>query len=89
MRFNINTPVLRWLGRISYPLYLVHVPVHQVVVDLMPKLGEVATAALCIIAALILAVIMHGVVERPLVNVGKSVIARYASTRHKAKVGVV
>ncbi|MBM7129497.1 acyltransferase family protein [Dyella mobilis] len=89
MRCNIDTPVLRWLGRISYPLYLIHVPARQLIVDLMPKLGETATATLGIVTTLILAAIMHRVIEVPFVNAGKSVIARYQAMRSTAKADAV
>jgi peptidoglycan/LPS O-acetylase OafA/YrhL len=89
MHFNIDTPMLRWLGRVSYPLYLIHVPVRLVIVELMPTLDEAATATLGIVATLILAVIMHRVVELPLVNAGKSVIARYGATRVPVKADAV
>jgi peptidoglycan/LPS O-acetylase OafA/YrhL len=82
MRFNIDTAVLRWLGRVSYPLYLIHVPMRQVIVEFVPTLGEAATATLGIVATLILAAIVHRVVELPFVNAGKSAIARYRSLRH-------
>lgn len=89
MGFNVNTPVLRWLGDISYPLYLIHVPVREIIVDLMPSLSELSTAMLGILATLILATIMHHVVERPFVNAGRSVIARYRSPRTTAEAGAL
>ncbi|MBE1162369.1 acyltransferase family protein [Dyella acidiphila] len=89
MRLNLDTPVLRWLGSISYPLYLVHVPMRQLIVELMPTLGGTATAALGIMATLAVAAAMHRAVELPLVNAGKAVIARYGSTRQAAKAGAI
>lgn len=89
MRFNISTPALRWLGSISYPLYLIHVPVRQIIVDLMPSLGEAATAMLGILATLALATLMHHLVERPFVNAGKSIIARYRSPQTAAEAGAM
>jgi peptidoglycan/LPS O-acetylase OafA/YrhL len=76
MSLNIDTPVLRWLGSISYPLYLIHVPTREVIVQWMPTLSETATAVLGIGVTLVLATIMHRIVEQPLVNAGKSMIAR-------------
>lgn len=89
LRFNIDAPVLRWLGRISYPLYLIHVPMRQIIVERMPTLDNAATAMLGIIATLIVAAIMHHVIELPFVNAGKSVIARYRLARHTAKADAV
>lgn len=89
MRFNIDTPVLRWLGRISYPLYLIHVPMRQVIVEWIPGLGGAATATLGILATLVLAAIMHRVVEVPFVSAGKAVIARCRSTEQPAKADAV
>lgn len=89
MGFNIDTPVLRWLGSISYPLYLIHVPVRQIIVDLIPSEGEVATAMLGILVTLILATIMHHVVERPFGNAGKSVIARLRAPRPTTDASVI
>lgn len=81
MRFNIKARVLRWLGSISYPLYLIHVPVRQVIVGLMPSVGEVHSAMLGVPATLVLAAILHRVVEVPLVKAGRSLASRYRAVR--------
>ena len=77
LRFNIATPALSWLGHISYPLYLIHVPAREIIVQLMPTLGETGTAMLGVLATLLLAVVMHRFIELPMVNAGKSLMARY------------
>jgi len=85
MYLDIKQPVLCWLGRISYPLYLIHVPVREIIMGLMPSLGEIASALLGIPATIVLAAIMHRGVEVPFNRMGRWVVARYRAPRLKAE----
>ena len=85
MRFDIKARALCWLGSISYPLYLIHVPVREIIVGLMPSLGEIPSALLGIPATIALAVVIHRGVELPFNRLGKRWIARYRGPRLKAE----
>jgi peptidoglycan/LPS O-acetylase OafA/YrhL len=88
MRFNIKARVLRWLGSISYPLYLVHVPVRQLIVGLVPSIGELPSAMLGVPATLVLAALMHRLVELPLARAGKALASRSRGHRINEASGV-
>ncbi|WP_172461829.1 acyltransferase family protein [Dyella jiangningensis] len=85
MRLDIKQPVLCALGRISYPLYLIHVPVREIITALMPSLGDIASALLGIPATVVLAAIMHRGVELPFNRMGRWLVARYRAPRLKAE----
>jgi peptidoglycan/LPS O-acetylase OafA/YrhL len=59
---------LTWLGRVSYSVYLWHVPLIAVVVDRWPGIGTPAKAAIVIPATLVLAWASFTFVERPLLS---------------------
>ena len=66
-----------WLGRVSYSLYLVHVPVLLFVgYQLGEKVGTSAIAAIAIASSLILAEIMFRWIEQPAIALGKRLTAR-------------
>ncbi|WP_201314708.1 acyltransferase [Dyella sp. EPa41] len=83
MRLDIRMPALCWLGSISYPLYLIHVPVREIIVGLMPSLGEIPSALLGIPATVALAAVIHHGVELPFNRLGKRWVARYRVQRLK------
>jgi peptidoglycan/LPS O-acetylase OafA/YrhL len=89
MRFNINMPALRWLGSISYPLYLVHVPVREIIMGWLPSLGDISSALLGIPATIGLAAIMHRGVELPFNRMGRWLATRHRARRSKAAPGAV
>jgi len=89
MRFNIKVSVLRWLGGISYPLYLIHVPVREIIVGWLPSLGEISSALLGIPATIGLAVIMHRGVEVPFNRMGRRLATRHQVRRLKSAPAVV
>lgn len=61
----------RWLGRISYSLYLIHIPLIYWAVELANLLGGGVAVFLLIYPILVLAVshLIHVLVERPFLNV--------------------
>lgn len=85
VRFDVNVPALCWLGSISYPLYLIHVPVREIIMGLMPSLGEISSALLGIPATIALAVLMHRGVELPFNRLGKRWVARYREGQLKTE----
>jgi peptidoglycan/LPS O-acetylase OafA/YrhL len=71
-RRGLALPPLRWLGRVSYSLYLVHVPVIYAAVELLgPRLPLVAVLVLALVAALLSAAAMARLVEAPGQRVGR------------------
>jgi peptidoglycan/LPS O-acetylase OafA/YrhL len=70
---------LRFVGRVSYPLYLTH-PLALAIAGSVVKPGGVAVElvylALALVLALCLAYALHRTVERPLIAVGKRLAAR-------------
>jgi len=65
-----------WLGRISYSLYLIHVPVLSFVgYQLGASLGTGAVIAITIVTSLALAEIMFRWIELPAIGLGKWLIA--------------
>jgi peptidoglycan/LPS O-acetylase OafA/YrhL len=72
LRPLLVNPALAWLGRISYPLYLVHYPALAALLPLLyfrlgGRLALVASVALCVAAS----AIAHEIVERPLLERGR------------------
>lgn len=73
----LSWPVLLYLGRISYSLYVVHVPVGARVVNLGARVvgssavGSVIVTCLAIAASIGAAEILYRLVERPSVNFAK------------------
>jgi peptidoglycan/LPS O-acetylase OafA/YrhL len=75
-RFLSTTPI-QWLGRVSYSLYLIHVPVFLVAEHLIyPKLPHVLIIAISIPTALVLAEIFHRTIEQPAHELGRSMVRR-------------
>lgn len=75
----LESPIPAWLGRVSYSLYLVHVPILVAVVhlggDRLP-LTALFVVALCL--SLGMAEICHRLVERPSIRLGRALSARLA-----------
>ncbi|WP_114238893.1 acyltransferase [Dyella sp. C9] len=74
MKFNVSSSVLRWLGGISYPLYLIHVPVREAVSRAIPN--ELLAGMVSLLAVLLLSDVIHRTVELPAVKAGKAIASR-------------
>jgi peptidoglycan/LPS O-acetylase OafA/YrhL len=61
----LSTAPVRWLGRVSFSLYLVHVPVILLVDILLNSLPWVARAPIAAVAALVIAELFSRLVEMP------------------------
>jgi peptidoglycan/LPS O-acetylase OafA/YrhL len=71
-----NQPVLTWLGRISYGLYLVHLPIILTCVHLLyARLPLPAIFGIAIVLSLGAAEIMHRAVEQPSIALGRKLAA--------------
>ncbi len=63
---SLRSPALQWLGRVSYSLYLVHVPVALALAHALDgELPAPATATLTVVLALPAAAVFYKAVERP------------------------
>ena len=66
--WNINQPsdrFDRWLGDLSYPLYLVHLPVVRMLAEVMPVTGA-GGKLVAVVAVLVVSIAMFMGVDRPL-----------------------
>jgi peptidoglycan/LPS O-acetylase OafA/YrhL len=74
LRSFLNRPIPQWLGRISYSIYLVHLPIllviGRVVLAHAPFLVFVGTI---VAASLGAATLMHRFVELPAINLGRRI----------------
>ncbi|MDQ7978072.1 acyltransferase [Paraburkholderia sp. SARCC-3016] len=74
---------LRWIGDISYPLYLLHVPLGWMVLVMLAKAGWNIHAAgiSAVLTAIACAWVMHVLVERTSQRVGRRVAIQLFSTK--------
>ncbi|MGB4100618.1 MAG: acyltransferase [Alphaproteobacteria bacterium] len=71
-----------WLGRVSYSLYLIHLPVLFALFHiLLEHLPFGVIAAIGIVISLLAAEIMHVLVERPAINLGRHLSQRSAKNQ--------
>ena len=68
LRPVLEASPLEWLGRISYSVYLWHVPIIAEVVRAEPEISTFAKAAIAIPASLVVGWLSYVVVERPLLS---------------------
>ena len=75
----LNKPIPQWLGRISYSIYLIHVPIMLVLVRVL--IGRVPfgiVVAVVVAASLATATLMHILVEAPAIKLGHRLTGRAA-----------
>ncbi len=85
-RRGIASRQMRFVGRVSYPLYLMHPLALGVAAAFVAPGGTVAELvylALGLVLSLALAYALHRVVERPLIRVGKRQAARFGTPRER------
>ncbi|MFC9250461.1 acyltransferase family protein [Amycolatopsis thailandensis] len=78
LRWLLATKAMRFVGERSYSLYLLQGPVHFVVVEAVPPLGEnrMISALTVFAVGLGIADLIHRWVEQPMILTGKKLIAR-------------
>ena len=69
--------VLRWLGRVSYSLYVVHVPVLAAFLYSLGGPLSLGWAVVAVAASLLAAELLYRLVERPSIAVGRAVSRRF------------
>jgi peptidoglycan/LPS O-acetylase OafA/YrhL len=85
LRWLLGTAPMRFVGERSYSLYLLQGPVHFVVVQAVPGLAQHRTvsALTVFLVGLAIADLIHRWVEKPLIDVGKRLIARKEARREE------
>lgn len=73
-RGRCRSSVLRGLGLISYPLYLVHQPIQTIAGALLPGQAVWVVGSVALAALLLLAPLLHIAIERPAVRLGRRLI---------------
>ena len=71
---NWRFPVLSSLGVISYPIYLIHLPVLTLATKWLPGVNQFVVSSLAIIAVIAFAWLLHRVVEAPCVRLGRALL---------------
>jgi peptidoglycan/LPS O-acetylase OafA/YrhL len=72
MRSILATAPMVWIGRVSYSLYLWHVPVHNYVLIGFPQMSVTMTYILALPSTFLVAAASYYFVERPFVSLRKS-----------------
>ncbi|MBV9654315.1 MAG: acyltransferase [Acetobacteraceae bacterium] len=67
----LDTPPLPWLGRVSFSLYLCHLPVLALVLRIAAGADRSATLGLFLLLSLLAAAVFHRLVEAPCVGLGR------------------
>ena len=77
----LSTPPIRWLGRVSFSLYLVHVPIIVAVNALLGPGHALILIVVSFVAALVMAELFARLVELPMHRWSKWVGTRFAQRR--------
>lgn len=80
-----QSALLARIGLISYAMYLFHGPVNAAVYRALPltgRLGDLATMLTCIGLTLALAQLVHHLVERPMIQLGRGAASRRQGSAH-------
>jgi peptidoglycan/LPS O-acetylase OafA/YrhL len=75
-RSALETPLSQWLGRLSYPLYLSHLPVLYFTFLLLQPIGPLGASLIGIAASLLIAAILHVTVETRANDFGRALALR-------------
>lgn len=66
-------PLCASLGAISYPIYLLHQPLHDLLARAEPAAPPPLVSALAVVAVLVLAIVVHRAIEQPAIRLGRRV----------------
>jgi peptidoglycan/LPS O-acetylase OafA/YrhL len=81
----LNSAALQWLGRISYSLYLIHLPIVLFLFRaLIDKLPLIVIALIAISTSLISASVFYLVVERPSISLGR-MASKWLEKKYRTK----
>ncbi|WP_031239690.1 acyltransferase family protein [Asticcacaulis sp. AC466] len=68
----LSTPMLAWLGKISFSLYLIHLPIMMYVIYLLdPMIAPLAASLISLPLVFVMAQIYNLLVEQPTMKLGK------------------
>jgi peptidoglycan/LPS O-acetylase OafA/YrhL len=71
----VEIRIFQFLGLISYPLYLIHQKIGSILLNaLTPVLGELATVVLIVIFLILLAYLLHKLIEVPSARLTKRIL---------------
>jgi peptidoglycan/LPS O-acetylase OafA/YrhL len=85
-RRTLTSAPVRWLGRISYSLYLFHAIVLLAMLNLLfGRIPLWAIWALTLCAALLLATLSYRLLERPSITLGHRLSARISAARKRRR----
>jgi peptidoglycan/LPS O-acetylase OafA/YrhL len=75
-RATLERAWAQWLGQISYPLYLCHLPVLYFTLYLLkPSIGTLPAIGLGLVLAIVTAILLHKLVEVPANRLGRRIAA--------------
>ena len=84
-QYILNNPLLRWLGRVSYSLYLIHLPILLFFIHcLYGRIPLVPVIVMAITLSLLFAEIVNRLVERPAQLLGTMFSTMWENRRRKA-----
>jgi peptidoglycan/LPS O-acetylase OafA/YrhL len=78
--FEISNRVLSFVGKVSYPVYLFHVPVIRLMKPFLDERGVLAGCAIDAALILLISIVVHHFVEKKFVAIGRSLINKFFGT---------